>query len=62
VKKEYQILFAETGEEAVILLDMYEWFEIFRTGKDTGRHLEWIEPLNDSSKRVTFAENVNVKA
>lgn len=61
MKKQYRILFAETGEEAVILLDMYEWFEIFRTGKDAGRYLEWIEPLNDSSKRVTFAENVNAQ-
>lgn len=41
-----------------VQLDLYAWFEVFRSGQYAGTALEYFEPVGDPSKRVTFAENL----
>ena len=38
-------------------LSQWDWFRTFLSGYCNGSKLEWMQPVGDESKRVTFAEN-----
>lgn len=47
------------GGESTVELSEHEWFEVFLTGRYQGTPIQYIEPLHDCTKRVTFRENLN---
>lgn len=57
MRREYEIQLAD-GLKLWRRMDDAEWFDLFRAGFLDYRSIRWMQPKDDESKRVTFAENL----